>query len=65
MCNIKFHDDKNTWKNFNEDCKIAYKSEFEANKLVGFFRNDESVHSVAAINTNENISRKTLSMFLA
>lgn len=65
LLSSKFHEDKNTWKNFNEDCKIAYKSEFESNKLVGFFRNDESVHSVAAINTNENISRKTLSMFLA
>tara|TARA_B100000795_G_C22782622_1_gene433100 strand:+ start:174 stop:926 length:753 start_codon:yes stop_codon:yes gene_type:complete len=62
----KFNDnDEIMWKEFNEDCKITYKCEFEPNKLIGFFRNDESIHSVSVINKNVNASRKSVSIFIA
>ena len=55
--------DKLNSKEFYNNYKIFYKSEFKTNKLVGFLKSKNSWHDVSVINTVSNC-RKSLNINL-
>ena len=52
------------FEEFKNDCEIFHKSIFKQNKLIGFFRNDISIHSVTTSSSNINHKRRALSFFI-
>ena len=55
---------KMEFEEFKNDCEVFHKSIFKPNKLIGFFRNDISIHSVTTSSTNISAKRKALSFFI-
>ena len=55
---------ENQFEEFKNDCEIFHKSIFKQNKLIGFFRNDISIHSVTTSSSNINDKRRALYFFI-
>ena len=58
------HINENTLQNFLNDNEIFYVTKFEPNKLVCFFKNKYSWHSVDQINLKNDKIRKVLNIFI-
>lgn len=52
------------YDDFSRENRILHESEYEPNKLIGFFKSECSWHSVKEINPKENKPRKVLNIFI-